>query len=69
MPLPNGAWSVLGAPRPRRSYDRELAGLSNGATTVGEAVRTEDEVSRIDPRLLDPEFLAARRRLMEEDIR
>ena len=63
----NEAWSVLGEPGRRQTYDRELAGLSNGATTVGEAVRTEGGVPRIDPRLLDPEFLASRRRLMEED--
>ena len=63
----NEAWAVLGDVGRRKAYDDELAGLRSGATTVGEAVRTEAGVSRIDPRLLDPEFLAARRRLMEED--
>lgn len=64
----NDAWAVLGDPARRRSYDRELASLSSDARTVGEAVRTENGVPRIDPRLLDPEFLAARRRMMEQDV-
>ena len=64
----NEAWAVLGDVNNRKRYDRELAGIANGATTVGDAVRTDGGVSRIDPRLLDPEFLAARRRLMEEDM-
>ena len=63
----NEAWSVLGDADTRKRYDRELAGLRSEATTVGEAVQTDGGVPRIDPRLLDPEFLAARRRLMEED--
>ncbi len=64
----NEAWSVLGDAGMRKSYDRELAGLRSGASTVGEAIRTDGGIPRIDPRLLDPEFLAARRRHMEEDI-
>ncbi len=64
----NAAWSVLGDSAGRRRYDLELSAASGGATTVGEAVRSEGGVTRIDPRLLDPEFLAARRRMMEEDI-
>lgn len=63
----NDAWAVLGDAGSRKSYDRELAGLRNNATTVGEAVQTDGGIPRIDPRLLDPEFLASRRRLMEED--
>lgn len=63
----NEAWSVLGDGSRRNAYDRELAGLRSEATTVGEAVHTDNGVTRIDPRLLDPEFLASRRRLMEED--
>lgn len=63
----NEAWAVLGDGANRRRYDRELAALASGATTVGEAVQSDGGVTRIDPRLLDPEFLAARRRLMEED--
>lgn len=65
----NEAWSVLGDPSARRRYDTELAGIDRGgATTLGDAVRTENGVPRIDPRLLDPEFLAARRQMMEEDL-
>jgi len=63
----NEAWSVLGDEGNRKTYDRELAGLRSGASTVGEAVQTKGGIPRIDPRLLDPEFLAARRRLVEED--
>jgi hypothetical protein len=63
----NEAWAVLGDQSSRRQYDRELSSLAHGATTVGEAVRSDDGIPRIDPRLLDPEFLAARRQLMEED--
>lgn len=61
----NEAWSVLGDADRRRRYDRELAGLADGATTLADAVQTDGGVPRIDPRLLDPEFLAARRRQME----
>lgn len=64
----NEAWSVLGDPARRRAYDRELAAAANGATTVGGAVRADDGVTRIDPRLLDPEFLAARRRAQHDEI-
>jgi hypothetical protein len=63
----NEAWAVLGDSTSRRRYDLDLANVSGGATTVGEAVRSDGGVTRIDPRLLDPEFLASRRRLMEED--
>lgn len=63
----NEAWAVLGDSTSRRRYDLELSSLSSGATTVGEAVHRQGGVSRIDPRLLDPEFLAARRRSIEED--
>lgn len=63
----NEAWAVLGDRASRERYDRELAGLAGGATTVGEAVRNDGGVTRIDPRLLDPEFLAARRQMMEDD--
>lgn len=64
----NEAWAVLGDRSSRQRYDRELSALAQGASTVGEAVRSDAGVPRIDPRLLDPEFLANRRRLMEEDV-
>ncbi len=63
----NEAWAVLGDSTRRRRYDLELSNLAGAATTIGEAVSSEEGVSRIDPRLLDPDFLAARRRLMEDD--
>lgn len=64
----NEAWRVLGDQSRRRAYDRELAVARSGATTVGEAVRSDDGVPRIDPRLLDPEFLAARRVHQDQEI-
>jgi len=64
----NEAWAVLGDRSTRRRYDEELAGLSQGATTVGDALRNDGGVTRIDPRLLDPDFLAARRQLAEDDL-
>jgi hypothetical protein len=65
----NQAWEVLGDAARRRSYDLELR---QGATGVGAArpagpVR-EDDIFRIDPRLLDPTFLAARRYAQADEI-
>jgi hypothetical protein len=61
----NEAWRVLGDPARRRDYDRSLyvrpvAGSGVGAAGGGSP--------RIDPRLLDPEYLAARRRAQEHLI-
>ena len=54
------AWRVLGDQRRRTTYDHSLAGPVR-APRLG--VQTSaDGITRIDPRLLDPEFLAARRR-------
>lgn len=58
----NEAWRVLGDPQRRRDYDRRLNGAAtatapgSGAWAAGSGAST-----RIDPRLLDPEYLAARR--------
>ena len=67
----NQAWEVLGDEARRRAYDRELlsrssvgsSGASGAATVVG-----DDGVIRIDPRLLDPSFLAARRHVQFKEI-
>ncbi len=55
----NEAWSVLGDADSRRAYDQQLISRpsAGGGTTEG----VDPRVLRIDPRLLDPEFLAARR--------
>jgi len=64
----NEAWRVLGDPTRRRQYDRELAAAAAGASSVGEAINSNDGVTRIDPRLLDPKFLAARRQQQQEEL-
>ena len=59
MRLVNEAWTVLGDKSSRDAYDRQLVPGRSGARVAG--VRTDEGVTRIDPRLLDPQFLAARR--------
>ena len=64
----NQAWEVLGDPDRRQAYDRQLV---PGVRTVDDAragIRTDDGVTRIDPRLLDPAFLTARREAQLTDI-
>lgn len=66
----NQAWEVLGQPVKREQYDRALR---TGAHTVAGSgprpgVTNDDGVIRIDPRLLDPEFLAARRQGYEREV-
>lgn len=63
----NEAWSVLGDRGRRQAYDRQLA---PGVPAPGEraGVDTTDGVTRIDPRLLDPQFLAARREAQFDQI-
>lgn len=70
----NQAWSVLGDQESRNAYDRQLVpsarggypGSTGAQSTHG--VRTDDGVTRINPRLLDPEFLASRRDEQLTDI-
>ncbi|MEM7326826.1 MAG: DnaJ domain-containing protein [Actinomycetota bacterium] len=59
----NQAWSVLGDRASREAYDRQIVphGGYPGATGESRGIRTDDGVTRIDPRLLDPNFLNARR--------
>ena len=65
----NEAFRVLGNAERRRDYDNELihGGLGNGHVGTGR-VSTDDGVTRIDPRLLDPEVLARRRQRQEEAL-
>ncbi len=62
----NEAWEVLGNKQRRADYDRRLRPPSTNGQRPG--METIDGVTRIDPRLLDPEFLAARREAQFEQI-
>ncbi len=63
----NQAWDVLGDKSKRRSYDREL--IQRGAATPRQkAYSTDDGVTRIDPRLLDRDYLHNRRTAQQEEI-
>lgn len=66
----NQAWSVLGDKANREAYDRQLVPHQKASYpgSTGAGIRTDDGVTRIDPRLLDPEFLAARRDAQLHDI-
>lgn len=56
----NEAWRVLSDQQRRTTYDYSLSGPVQSPRP---GVQTSaDGITRIDPRLLDPEFLAARRR-------
>ncbi len=62
----NEAWRVLGDKTRRAEFDRMR---TRGTTTPSSGgINIQDDVIRIDPRLLDPEFLAARRRNSEAEI-
>lgn len=67
----NQAWEVLGDRDSREAYDRQvvprLTGVSYPGST-GAGVRTDDGVIRIDPRLLDPDYLTARRDAQFQEI-
>ncbi|MGH1491254.1 MAG: J domain-containing protein [Acidimicrobiales bacterium] len=67
----NQAWSVLGDKANREAYDRQLVPFQAGSqpgSTGSTGIRTDDGVTRIDPRLLDPEFLASRRNAQLTEI-
>ncbi len=69
----NEAWSVLGRADSRREYDQQLvagaAGRASGGSSGGFDVDDDDpRIRRIDPRLIDPEFLAARRDMQLNEI-
>lgn len=63
----NEAWGVLGDVDKRRAYDRRSTANVGGTGSRGGVV-SEDGVVRIDPRLLDPSHMAARRHAQEADI-
>ncbi len=60
----NEAFRVLGNNERRQQYNRELDGASTGSGRI----TVDDGVTRIDPRLLDPEYLQARRQAQEQVI-
>lgn len=65
----NEAWRVLSDPGRRRDYDRDLdqrAGATR--TAAGPSASADGGVPRIDPRLLDPDYLASRRYEHFEEI-
>ncbi len=72
----NEAWETLGDPSRRRDYDRSLDGPTVRAGGPGASGRgadgrikvDDDGVIRIDPRLLDPDFVAARRHAQIDEI-
>lgn len=64
----NEAWQVLGSPPRRRAYDGSRSVRPRSFDGVDGGVRVDGGVTRIDPRLLDPEFLAARRDAQYNDI-
>jgi hypothetical protein len=62
----NEAWRVLGDDRRRREYDRvldgrDVPGSRSTAARPASGPAGDGSPPRIDPRLLDPEYLAARR--------
>ncbi|MFT7598357.1 MAG: hypothetical protein ACI8TP_001278 [Acidimicrobiales bacterium] len=64
----NEAWRVLRDDKLRRDYDESLRD-SRSDLRPGEGIRVgADNVTRIDPRLLDPAFLAARRQASDDHI-
>jgi hypothetical protein len=66
----NQAWEVLGDTVSREAYDRQLVPHQRASYpgSTGAGRRTDEGVTRIDPRLLDPAFLAARRDAQLNDI-
>ncbi len=64
----NEAWSVLGTAERRRAYDRELDGVRTAARSASTGYTNVDGVIRVDPRLLDPEVLHARRHAQSDEI-
>lgn len=64
----NEAWSVLGDSAKRRAYDLDLRVGGDGTTPRTTSLADDDGVIRIDPRLLDPAFLAERRHAQADEI-
>lgn len=63
----NEAWAILGNKDRRAAYDRQTVPPAP-APGSRPGMETTDGITRIDPRLLDPEFLAARRDAQFEQV-
>lgn len=61
----NEAWRVLGDPARRSEYDGRRRSGQPLATSGSAHIRTENGVTRIDPRLIDPRVLAEQRQAQE----
>ncbi|MEM7338561.1 MAG: DnaJ domain-containing protein [Actinomycetota bacterium] len=64
----NEAWSVLGDSAKRKAYDLDLRVGGDGRGPQTTSLADDDGVIRIDPRLLDPDFLAQRRHAHSDEI-
>jgi hypothetical protein len=64
----NSAWEVLREAPRRLAYDRALDGRVTFGGRAGTGIRADDGVIRIDPRLLDPDFVRARRHAQLDEI-
>lgn len=66
----NEAWRVLGDDSRRARYDEAIRfGAQSGARPSRvDSIRTDDGITRVDPRLLDPQFLANRRTSQVEEL-
>ncbi|MGI9614472.1 MAG: J domain-containing protein [Acidimicrobiales bacterium] len=64
----NEAWEILGTTDRRAAYDRQLQAMSTGRRATTSGFTNDDGVIRIDPRLLDPDVLHARRHAQADEI-
>ncbi len=64
----NEAWHVLGSAPRRRAYDGRRSASPRPTDSGVEGIRVDDGITRIDPRLLDPDFIAARRYAQLDEI-
>jgi len=63
--LVNEAWEVLGNKQARLEYDRRIGTRATTSSSVQTGADNPDGVIRIDPRLLDPAYMAARRQTQQ----
>ena len=66
--LVNEAWEVLGDRDARLQYDRRIGSVAAPSTSERAGVVNDAGVIRIDPRLLDPKYMAARRQSQDAQL-